>query len=313
MKREYEYGFIDGSILLVRNFHAMKPLLSRKDVGPEVLVKSVLQSIFKLAREKLQCERYFILWDKKPYHKTSFLVQDTGKSEYKTNRAQESEYLVKKMGEAKLIIMKIGDKLGLTSVQFDGWEADDLAYLAALQCENRSKRSVLISYDSDWRSWIRPNVDYYNLMHNSVYKYESVIKLYPPIDGLTLFESKCYRDSLRGSHNNLKPTVKSKYSHLRSAELIKMYRDGDYHCFENLELFRSQLRTFDMTTYPEYELTSKFLESHSKRGWVSSIEGFHSLLKEYKLVDSNAISDWVYSSYRRSLNLMKWKRDESTD
>lgn len=305
MKRDYEYGFIDGSIVLSRNFYAMKPLLSREDVGPEKLVASVLQSIFKIAREKLNCERYFILWDKKPYFKTSYLIQDTGKSEYKTDRRKESEYLVKKMGNAKYLLLCEAGNIGLTSIQFKGWEADDLAYLASCQCIGRDKKSVLISFDSDWESWLGPNTDYYNLRRDEVTTFDQAMRWHKPIQGYSVFQSKAFRDSMRGSHNNLKQTLKSEYKSVPSIDIIKAFERGDYHYFSDVELFKAQLRTFDITSYPDYENVSQYLKSAERDGTLLDLDGFR-IVRERMHVRPNQLSTKLYLSFMQNLNPSKW-------
>lgn len=305
MKRSYEYGFIDGSIILSRNFYAMKPLLSQERYGSEYLVKSVLCSIFKLAREVLDCERYFILWDKKPYWKTEFLKTDVGKSEYKTDRRKETDYLVKKLGQAKLSLLCNGDNLGLTQVQYVGWEADDLAYLASQQCLGRNKKSVLISFDSDWISWISPNVDYYNIRRDEIFTFDHVMRFYPPIKGLDLFWSKAWRDSMKGSHNNLKLTLKPEYKSTKSIEIIDAYNRGDYHHFADIDLFNAQFRTFDFKSYPDYDKVSQFLKDAEKRGKLAPLEEFRSIRQRLGLNPQQLKSE-LYLSYLRSININKW-------
>lgn len=305
MKREYEYGFIDGSIVLSRNFYAMKPILSSDKVGPEKLVASVLQSIFKIAREKLRCERYFILWDKKPYYKTKYLIQDTGTSEYKTDRRQESDYLVKKMGNAKYILLCEAGNIGLTSIQFKGWEADDLAYLASCQCIGRNKKSVIISFDSDWESWLGPNTDYYNLRRDEITTYEQTLKWHKPIEGYSVFQSKAFRDSMRGSHNNLKQTLKSEYKSVSSAVIIRAFERGDYKYFSNVELFKAQLRTFDITSYPDYENVSQFLKRVENEGSLLDLDGFRIIRERMHMIPSQ-LSTKLYLSFVNSVNPRKW-------
>lgn len=305
MRRQYEFGFIDGSIILSRNFHAMKPLLKRSDYGAEQLAKSVLQSIFKIARERIQCERYFLLWDKKPYWKTEMLKNDVGKSEYKTNRPKESEDLIEKLGNAKMLLMCYAGKLGLTSIQYQGWEADDLAYLASRQCKTRDKKSVLLSFDSDWISWVGPMTDYYNIQRNSVYTYDHIMTHNPPIKGMSLFQSKSWRDSLRGSHNNLKQTVKSEFKSIPSIKLIEAFQAGDYHMFSDPDLLAAQLRTFNFSQYPNFETVSIYLDEVLKKGSVAKTSEMHSILKSMGLKE-NAISDYCYESYVKRLNPDKW-------
>lgn len=223
----------------------MKSYLSDDKYGAEHLVLSFIQSVFKIARDKLNCERYFILWDKKPYHKTEFLKSDLGKSDYKTDRPKESDKLIKKLGTAKYLILKELGSLGLSSIMIKGWEADDLAYLASCQCVGRSKKSVLISFDSDWESWVGPNTDYYNLKRDEILTYERAMHLHKPIEGYSIFQSKAIRDSLRGSHNNLQVSLKSEFKSVNSLAIIRAYESGDYHYFKDVDLFKAQLRTFD--------------------------------------------------------------------
>lgn len=305
MRREYEYGFIDGSIFLVRNFKAMKPLLKNDWCGSDQLTKSFILSILKLAREQVKCERYFILWDKKPYWKTEILKSEVGKSEYKEDRQKETEKLVKKLSEAKYSLMCNLDNLGLTQAVFKGWEADDLAYLASQQVKGRSKKSVLISYDSDWISWVDENTDYFNILHNSVYTYEYILKNHPPVKGLSLFESKAWRDSLNGSHNNLKRT-RVQGEKLTTLEYYNDFHRGDYSHFDDIELFKAQLHTFDFTQYPEYNKVSHWIDHVFDHGHIATEEEFRKIRAKMNIKPKGLRSDW-YMQFTESLNPDKWK------
>lgn len=305
MTREYEYGFIDGSIILVRNFHAMKRLLSQDKYGQEYLTRSVLQSIFKIAREKLKCDRYIILWDKKPYWKTEFLKEDMGVSEYKADRKQEDKTLIQKLGKSKYFLMSEAPKIGLSQVQIKGWEADDLAYLACKQCEGRPNKSVIISFDSDWISWIGPNTDYYNIKHDEIFTHDYVSRIHPPIKGFDLFESKAYRDSMKGSHNNLKRTIYNKYLKEKSVIMINAFNEGNYEHFEDVDLFKAQLRTFDFSTYPDHDKASTFLEKVVKKGQIGTVDDFRSL-REKLGFKPHEFKSGGYVSYSDTLNKNSW-------
>lgn len=310
MKRDYEFGFIDGNIILRRNLSMFKSLIEEGKVGAEYLMGSILCSILKIARESLNCERYFILWDKKPYYKTLILQEGVGKSEYKTNRPTESDKVAECMGKAKYLILCNAGKFGLTSVQYKGWEADDMAYLASCQVIGRPKKSVLISYDSDWESWMGPNTDYYNLWHDYVKTFDQMKISRPPINGYSVFQSKAIRDAMRGSHNNLKKTLKSEYSSVSTLEVLGAIEKGDYHHFKDYQLFQTQLRTFDFTEYPEYDVVSKFLTSAYKQGSVADLDEFRKLRDQLK-ISRKQMSSKNYEAYRDKLNLKHWDKGRS--
>lgn len=318
MNRSYEFGFIDGSIILRRNLSSMQGwLLKSKKYGQEMVVKSVLQSIFKIQRDFLKCERYFILWDKKPYHKEKIIKDITKKeSEYKADRAKLSDRYLELMGSAKLAIMTYLSDIGITSVQFPGWEADDLAYLASLQVLGRSKKSVIISYDSDWYYWVDDNTDYYNINQNTCYSKSTIISLHPNVKGCDLFMSKAIRDSLRGSHNNLKNILKPDYQSIKCRDVLEMIAADDYSFTDNPDLFKAQYATFDFTTYPDYNKASQFLSYYLTRGKLGSLEDFHRVLKSVglkvdkyegdKVIKSGSIGDHNYIKFKDSLNPELW-------
>jgi hypothetical protein len=60
-----------------------------------------------------------------------------------------------------------------------------------------------------------------------------------------------WRESAKGSHNNLLCTVKDKK--IPTEKIIKMVGEGDYSFLSNKDRFLSQLRTFVVEDYPDYD------------------------------------------------------------
>lgn len=100
-------------------------------------------------------------------------------------------------------ILRHLDLMGLPCFGKKGWEADDLAYLVSNKLEKEGKTGILVSVDSDWGYWLRPNIEWYRTNRDEVYGYWDVREENDIPEELTNFEYKKLYDSIYGSHNDL--------------------------------------------------------------------------------------------------------------
>lgn len=295
----YRIGFLDASIFLRRNMAAVQASLGDKATSNLVL-KSIIQSIFKLARETLTCDRFILVHDKKrngSYDKSKILIQDTGFSEYKSDRKELDKKTTNIYGETKYKLFQL-NKFGIANIQVEGFESDDLVYLFSQLLINDTMKSVIISFDSDWNSWTSPKVDFYNLKHKRIYNYAKCCEINNIIPGCSLFETKVWRDSMRGSHNNLKCTLKPEFKHYKLKELLAMYASGRTDIFSDFQLFKTQVRTFNFEAYHNYNMVKPALLNAFTSTKIGKIDDF----KKFRDSNQLGIPSWRYKEFLDNIN-----------
>lgn len=311
----YKYGIIDATVILVRNYKAF----SHSDYFNEgALVKSFIQSYFKLL-DTYEVGRSILVWDQKPYHKSKILKAELGKDHFKSGRDHVSEDKVAKevdpikksklqkeldnvkiMGKAKLYLLQNLHKIGVSSINRIGWEADDLAYIYADLLKNEDGKVALFSNDSDYDYYLTPNSDYINLRFNKKVTYEDAVKK-RAIEGLSLMESKMWRESMRGSHNSLKALLKD--GETRPVRILKnLYESGDTSFLTSPEIFKAQLKTFDIESYPEYSEVVELFKKKLATAKIGTVDDFKSILAPLKI----NIDTKHYKNYLNNINSELW-------
>lgn len=295
MIKDYDYIAFDAQYILHRNFEALKSRtkiqeLVRLEDGEgdtnimEViytynfnandLVKQFFWTICKFVREVKTCDKVILLWDRSPYHKQSLLPDFKGSRTYTSQETLDewdvendpAGYLQEKethrinmvKGEAKYWIINNLNQI-LPSVIHDGYEADDLAYILSTL---GTKRGAVCSADSDWMYWISPDMHYLNFNKKEAWTYEMVDEYCDgnaKALGITNFEMKKYMDSLMCSHNDLKPTTKVKWSGFK--ELVQEIMSGDFSRVDDVERFELNMKSFEIESYPDYEVVVEKLKS----------------------------------------------------
>ena len=153
---------------------------------------SVFWSMGKLIREH-PARKIILLFDKSPYHRTLMV------KEYKSSRVYYNEEDLKKLNwdddpvnyfrvqsqvefndiknHAKYSICKFFPALGMPVIIAKGYEADDLAYIGARNCEGLDEKIAICSIDSDWKYRINKNCDVTNIFYKCHIKEEFKPKL----------------------------------------------------------------------------------------------------------------------------------------
>lgn len=315
MEVKYKYAIFDAQYLLTRNFCAMK---SNGEVPKvENLARSFFWTLAKYLRENFQAQKVICLWDKWPYHSAEML-----KGEYKDSRVyyteddlegldpekDKEEYQRIKFESdcneakqhAKYWIIKEFSKIGIVSILKSGYEADDLAYLISKHLKDDEK-SVIISRDSDWKYRVSPNLDYahdkggittYQEMYDSMPK---ELRDY----GLSLYQYKSLIDSLFGSHNDMRRTVKEDIkdcpeTYLRALDLDETL----FATTEDFERFKLQTRSFDVDNFPECDKAKAMLFYMNKNGRVATKGQF----SNFRIFNQFYVKDETYRVFSEQLN-----------
>lgn len=309
---KYRYGLVDLSYILNRNVFSC----FRKDqntVGD--IVRSIIQTIGKLGRDyDITADKYILLndtWSKihGGYFRTYLL-----KGSYKTTRhhttkeeleelknnplasakeiakAEESLEIDFLKREAKKIILSELGNYGIPCVSVAGWEFDDLIRLSSvlLDSEPTGKSSVVITKDSDLLYSLTPRLDYFKIPSGGsipqIINYSQVWYSVPEKireSGLSLYDYKSYVDSLGSGHNDMTRTKKFRGN---TDKIILQILSGDYSGVENKELFETQLKTFRIQDFPNFdEAQAKLIEAFTKSGKIKDYEEFKLFCDSYKL------------------------------
>ena len=154
---------IDTFGFFFRSFYALPPLHNSKGF-PTGLLMGFANLIMKLYNEN---SHNFI----------AFALEGEGTNrrkilypEYKANRAQAPQDLILQLP----IAIEWIEKMGLASIKFDGYEADDAIASLAMSAQENGIKSRIISHDKDL----------YQLINESIF-------LYDPIKNIEIHEQEC--------------------------------------------------------------------------------------------------------------------------
>lgn len=129
---------IDGSSFLYRAYYSIRPLTTKEGIAVNA-VYGFCRMIKKLI-DTYKPQYMILVWDTKG--KT---VRHELYEHYKDSRQSPPSDL---MGQ-KEIIQEFADSIGLTQLQRTGIEADDLMYSVALELQQESYDSIIVSSDKD--------------------------------------------------------------------------------------------------------------------------------------------------------------------
>jgi hypothetical protein len=276
----YHWGLIDANYILFRNKGLLGSKTKNGAIDEYELLSITVQSFYKLKR--LYGFRHPILiWDKSPYHKTQALQA------YKADRWIPSEERWKELEEEKqntldpirvheieLEQQKIEvEKENFTKVQnvkklfqspeFEqsgffnlikqGYEADDLAFLAATEISeryemNREDNAILVTADKDWVNFLLPGVDFRSTFNGSTYpeltdKYEKVcekvnkasMELYGTPCKPSRYQYGILEELMHASHNNGRIWDHNKEVKREKAMAMFLHKDTSLVDYEKLK------------------------------------------------------------------------------
>ena len=326
MKNNYAFAVVDLSYLLQRNLYACS---RGKGVGEYTagdVVKMTIQTLNKIPRDyPLSISKYIFLADKWSDELGGYYRHHILSGSYKTDRTwmtlegleaiknspeateedikkAESEFYLNNVKlEAKEILKNELRYFGVPCIWQDGWEFDDCAYLFASLWYNNpdTRKSVIITKDSDLQYSINPKVDYFRLpTGGSMPEIITYSQMYQTIPerlrdmDIPLYYYKAVLDSLGLGHNKLQ---KTKLPRVDVTETIQKIMAGNYSNLKDEELFKLQLSTFDISKFPGLtELKEKLTKDIFTIGRLGELSEFKMFCESHGITD---ISDRYYSEF----------------
>lgn len=319
---KYKYLFVDGSYYMKKcNFIAWNNWIKsdKKESYSETdVARMMIYSINKVMKEMNGADKVFILWDQwasdiKGYYATNIL-----KGQYKDDR----EWITKESAEAadvseeekqklldksimydmqikskRWIIQNLGN-LGIPSIRYSGYEADNLIWIYSSLLANDNKLSAFASSDTDWKYLATtPNTNVYKVgvrgATSQLITYEDMIKEIPEdlIGKISLYDWKSYYDSIEGSHNAMRRTRRDRFD--TKFIIQNLVEKEDYTGIEDIDLFRLQYSTFIIEKFPNFQKIVSEFPDKMKLGKIMSISEFSDFSKDSSL----GISDKYYENF----------------
>lgn len=324
---KYQYLLVDLSLLLSRNVYAVS---KGKEIGEYTsgeVVKMTLQTLNKIARDyKVTSDKIILLadsWDPEynGYYRTYLLggnykdsrswmtpekykeISETpGISESVIRKAEADLYQNQVKTEAKHILRTEAFKIGLPCLGVPGLECDDLFYIISslLYSSGVTKKSVMVTKDSDCMFCTSPAVDYFRLpvggSKPEIKTYDEIYVTSVPQElrdkGLSLYEYKSLWDSLDGGHNDMRRT---RIQRTNLTKVISGILDGDYSGVKDIDLFKRQHQTFILDSFPMIsQAVSEIIQKLPIIGHLGSLSEFHDFCDSYGV---SGISDSYYTSF----------------
>lgn len=323
----YQYCLIDLSLLLTRNVYACS---RGKNVGEYTsgdVIKMTIQTINKIARDYgITADKVILLadmWDQNlgGYYRTWLLggnykdsrtwmtpekLEEIKKSPDSTpeiiEKAEKELYTNQVKQESKEILKGDISRIGLPCFGVPGLEYDDLCYIISsiLYSSGSTKKSIIVTKDSDCMYCTSPVVDYFRLpvggSKPEILDYTQIYRSMVPDKlqekGISLWEYKSIWDSLDGGHNDLRKTRKPKTD---LVDVILGVLSGDYKGVSDVDLFLKQYETFKLTDFPMITDTVKEISTKLPIiGHLGDLTEFHRFCNDHGI---SGISDNYYNTF----------------
>ena len=326
----YEYGLVDFSYVLSRNLYAASKDKLPGEYNEGDIIRITIQTINKLARDyNINCEKIVFLadrWDRNlGGYIRHFILKDF--VEYKGSRKWMTEQLLEDMrndpevtpeqikkaeielyqnqvkSRAKKAMTQEFKNLGMPVLGVDGYEADDLAYIASCcLCDGkRTKKSILITKDTDQLYMLSPIVSYFKLptmgSAPKIITYEEMYETIPePLKqrGVSLYEYNAYMNSLGFSHND---NMKTLQTGIDPVNAILHILDGNYtDLIQGKEdTFKVQMESFNVTKFPRIQEAVDLIYNHlGSDGKLGDLNTFHDFCNKYNVT---GISDRYFTEF----------------
>lgn len=230
-----------------------------------------------------------------------------GASEEEIKKLEDEAYFNRVRMNAKYTVMR--DLTIIPSLYVSGLECDDIMGIFAnlYTSDDPSKKpSVLISKDSDFKRFLLPGVDFFKFPKKGeeahIWTYQEALEEVPQNlrdAGLSLYWYHCLEEALGSGHNDVKSPRKS---HTRVDKVIEdIVLRNDYSDIEDMDMFKRQMNSFDLSTFPMYQeavdmITSKFMTI----GRIPTITEFRQFCNKNEIGDS--ISDRYFSTFAAKLD-----------
>lgn len=323
---KYNYAFIDGSFLLTRNLWVATKDKKPEKMNPGEVLRITIQTINKLYRDwGVGADKVILIFDEWNRdingYVRSWMIKDY--VQYKGSRTFITEETIEKMKadpnvteeqlnkaihelasnkikfQAKKIMREEFKNIGLPYFSWPGYEFDDIATLASFGLNGKSdKPNLIVTKDSDLTWSLCPGCDQFLLPTKgslpTIVTYDDMYYKIPEVlrnSGLGLYMYHAYCDSLgiTGHNDNLK-TIKSGKD---GTQTILKIMNGDYSDVEKPDAFRAQMKSFDLSCFPDVDRVNDMIQNDFKtRGHIGTLDEFKIFCTKY---DIKGISDTYYN------------------
>lgn len=325
---KFKYALIDFSYILSRNLFAASKDKKVGEYSESDVVRITIQTLNKIARDfNITYDkpiflldkwdrtlggyiRHWLLRDVVPYKGTRKWMTaelldemrcDPNIKPEEIEAAERELYQNQVKAKAKKIMINEFGNLGMPVIGVDGYEADDLAWIASciLSEKGGDKPSVLVTKDSDQLYSTSPYVSYFKIPTGGslpeIITYDQMCEKIPQelrACGVSLYEYNAYMNSFGYSHNDNLKTIRSGVDPTQAIINIK---NGSYNDLNNPEAFKAQMNSFDVTQFPRLEEALDLIKNHlDVDGSVGSLETFHNFCQRNNIT---GISDRYYSDF----------------
>lgn len=333
----FNYLLIDASYILTRNLFIATKDKKPEEMNPGEVCRITIQTISKLYKDWFcSGDKPILIFDEwlrtgdpntSGYYR-SIMIRDY--VAYKGSRKFITQAMVNEMREdpnitpeelakaehelasnkckfeAKKIMKEQFRQIGIPCFSYPGYEADDIFCLASFLLNGSSEKlNVLVSKDSDLSYSLSPGTCqflvplkgkapefvYYDTMY---YKIPQELR----DRGMSLYMYHAFCDSLgiTGHNDNLK-TIKRG---VNGVQAILHILDGDYSDVENIPAFQAQMKSFDLSNFPDLDkVQSMILNDFPKAGHIGTIPEFRDFCDRNKI---EGITDRYYSAFSERLD-----------
>lgn len=324
---KYKYCWVDTSYILTRNLYSVTRGLEPEEYNPGDVVRMTIQTLNKCARDfNITCDKMIFIkdtWSKehKGYFRTLILKglykdsrkymtedvyedikSDPNSSEEDIKHAWAELCLNKCKQKAKNMLIYEMGKFGVPSISVEGWEFDDICYMAACMSYGEDKKSVILTKDSDMKWCINPNVDWFRIPTGGsapeVITYDQVYNEMPEIlrnHQIPIYEYNAVMNSLGVSHNDMRKTIKPGVDTETAA--VKILLNNDYSDIDPnmMETFENQRRSYNIGEFPRFnEAMDKIKNVMPVTGRLGSLDEFHKFCEKNKIT---GISDKYFTDF----------------
>lgn len=246
---------MDATLIFRRNFHACNKGITKTISEPiknedgtlkvagvyeqseSVVINSFLQSLLKIIKDNNYDYKVVCLFDKGSWRyrpKSKF-------TDYKSDRVYDNTYQT--CWDAINNVIPLLRSIGITTIQVDGLEADDLGYYYS----NNSTNSIIYSYDEDWHQSITPTNTIYKANTKTSFTYSDLIK-----EHITEPRDFAITKAINGGHDNLKSVTE--WSDVVLSD-----------CFDSTNLMLNRINAYKNRRLPQDKLDAIDYNMHLSR------------------------------------------------
>ena len=329
ISNNYNLLFLDGSWLLTRNLWVATKDKQIEEFNPGDVARISIQTIAKLAKDwGIDSSKVLVIFDKwsRVYNGywRSWMIRDF--VQYKGSRKFITEQTIEEMEndpnvteeelqkarrelatnrvkfKAKEIMINEFPKIGIPSYFYEGLEFDDIVSIASFQLyQPDGKPNVIFTKDSDLQYSTCPNCIWAcppksGETEPKILTYDDMYYQIPePLrrSGLSLYNYNALMNAAGFmGHNDMGVAKKS---HTDSVQALLRIMSGNYSDLENVDMFKAQLASYDLSQFPDIEKVKEDISKFDKIGHYGTLDDFHKFCADNNVTQ---VSDRYYTAMR---------------